>query len=109
MVSVADFMAQARELLRAGPNTKSLHQVGILLAEASAKPGFIPEVEMHRLHGGDSTFTVLQTDPDGLTLMLARFSPAEETPVHDHSSWGVACVVKGKDRYRHWQLAEDGL
>ena len=64
MVSVADFMAQARELLRAGPNTKSLHQVGILLAEASAKPGFIPEVEMHRLHGGDSTFTVLQTDPD---------------------------------------------
>ncbi|OLB83726.1 MAG: hypothetical protein AUI15_35700 [Actinobacteria bacterium 13_2_20CM_2_66_6] len=108
MVSVADFMAQARELLRAGPNTKSLHQVGILLAEASAKPGFIPEVEMHRLHGGDSTFTVLQTDPDGLTLMLARFSPAEETPVHDHSSWGVACVVKGKDRYRHWQLAEDG-
>lgn len=58
---------------------------------------------MSSLHGSDSSFTILQSDPDGLTLMLARFSPVEETPVHDHGSWGVACVVRGRDRYRHYR------
>jgi predicted metal-dependent enzyme (double-stranded beta helix superfamily) len=105
---VAGFMARARELLRGGPTVENLHAVGGLLAEASAKPGFIPDVEMRSLHGGGSSFTILETNPDGLTLMLASFSPSEETPVHDHGSWGVACVVKGTDRYRHWRIMEDG-
>ena len=98
---VADFMARARELLASGA---PLEAVGELLASESRKPGFVPEAEMTSLHGGDSTFTILQSDPDGLTLMLARFSAAEETPVHDHGSWGVACVVRGSDRYRHYRL-----
>lgn len=103
---VADFMVQAREILAAGVTEERLRRVGELLAESSRTPGFINESEMRSLHGGDSSFTLLQTDADGLTLMLARFSPIEETPVHDHSSWGVACVVKGKDRYRHWKLVD---
>jgi predicted metal-dependent enzyme (double-stranded beta helix superfamily) len=85
-----------------------LHDVGALLARASREGGdFLSESDMSALHHGTATFTVLQTDPDGLTLMLARFTP-EETPVHDHSSWGVACVVNGRDRYRHWQLEPSG-
>jgi predicted metal-dependent enzyme (double-stranded beta helix superfamily) len=59
---------------------------------------------MHSLHGSDASFKLLQSDPDGLTLMLARFPESAETPVHDHGSWGVACVVSGRDRYRHWKL-----
>ena len=70
-------------------------------------PGFVPDAEMKSLHGGDSSFTVLQSDGDGLTLMLARFSAAEETPVHDHGSWGIACVIRGRDRYRHYRI-DDG-
>jgi predicted metal-dependent enzyme (double-stranded beta helix superfamily) len=101
---VAEFMARARELLATG---KGLDAVGRLLAEQSSRPGFVPDEEMQSLHGGDSTFTILQTDEDGLTLMLARFSAEEETPVHDHGSWGVACVVRGRDRYRHYKT-EDG-
>ena len=106
---VADFMTRARELLAGGANEESLHAVGRLLSEAAREPGFVPESEMRSLHGGDSTFSVLQTDPDGLTLMLARFSAAEETPVHDHGSWGIACVVRGLDRYRHYQLIDGSL
>lgn len=106
--SVAAFMAQARVLLRGGATVESLHAVGGLLARSSAEAGFIPEAELHTLHGGDSSFAVLQTDPDGLTLMLASFSPLEETPVHNHNSWGVACVVKGRDRYRHWRIMQNG-
>ncbi len=95
-------------MLTGGVTEDSLRSVGRLLGKASREAGFVEEREMRALHGADSSFTVLQTDPDGLTLMLARFSPHEETPVHDHSSWGVACVVKGRDRYRHWELGEDG-
>lgn len=81
-----------------------LDAVGRLLAQESGTPGFVPEADMRSLHGSDSTFTILQSDPDGLTLMLAKFSAAEATPVHDHGSWGVACVVKGLDRYRHYAM-----
>jgi len=105
---VADFMATAREMLAGGVDQASLNAVGRLLSEVSREPGFIPQTEMKSLHGGDTTSAVLQTDPDGLTLMLGKFSPKVETPVHNHSSWGVACVVQGRDRYRHWHHDDEG-
>jgi len=105
---VADFMARARELLAGGVDETSLDAVGRLLAESSLEAGFVRDAEMKSLHGNESSFTILQTDPDGLTLMLSRFSPDAATPVHDHKSWGVACVVQGRDRYTHWELMPDG-
>ncbi len=77
---VADFMAQARDLL----------------AEVSREPDFIPQTELKTLHGGGAASAVLQTDPDGLTLMLGLFSPKAETPVHDHKSWGGRMRGPGK-------------
>lgn len=104
---VAEFMVRARELLSGGVNEESLQAVGRLLSESSRDPGFYSERDMRSLHGGQTTSGVLQSDADGLTLMLGRFAP-EETPVHNHHSWGVACVVEGRDRYRHWTLGDDG-
>jgi len=49
---VADFMAQARQLLADGVNAKSLDAIGHLLAEVSREPDFIPHTEMKTLHGG---------------------------------------------------------
>ena len=95
-------------MLAGGIDSQSLEAVGRLLAEESRKPGFVTEGAMQRLHGSESSFLLLQSDPDGLTLMFSRFSPDAPTPVHDHKSWGVACVVSGRDRYRHWELGEDG-
>jgi predicted metal-dependent enzyme (double-stranded beta helix superfamily) len=105
---VADFMVRARAMLADGVDERSLNAVGRLLSEVTREPGFIPQTEMKSLHGSDTTSALLQTDPDGLTLMLGKFSAKEETPVHDHNSWGVACVVEGKDRYRHWHHDDDG-
>ncbi|TMC53792.1 MAG: hypothetical protein E6J20_05205 [Chloroflexi bacterium] len=105
---VSEFMARARLLLAEGIDDKSLNAVGRLLAEVSTEPDFIPQTEMRSLHGGDATSAVLQTDPDGLTLMLGSFSAKEETPVHNHNSWGIACVVQGVDRYRHWHHDDEG-
>ena len=101
-------MARARELLTGGVDEKRLKAVGRLLAESSLEPGFVTEGEMQSLHGSESSFTILQSDPDGMTLMLSRFSPDAATPVHDHKSWGVACVVRGRDRYMHWELTGEG-
>jgi len=101
-------MSRAREILADGVDEENLNAVGRLLAEASAEPGFIPQTQMGSLHGGEATSAVLQTDPDGLTLMLSKFSPQKETPVHDHNSWGIACIVQGTDRYRHWHHDDEG-
>jgi len=105
---VADFMAQARGLLASGVTTERLETVARMLLAASHEPGFLTDREMQTLHGSESSFTILQSDPDGLTLMLSRFSPEAPTPVHDHKSWGVACVVRGRDRYTHFEPAPDG-
>jgi predicted metal-dependent enzyme (double-stranded beta helix superfamily) len=106
--TVAAFMDEARAMLAGGVTEQSLHAVGQRLAQVGREKGFIPAAEMTHMHGGNSVSTILQSDPDGLTLMLARFAPTEETPVHDHNSWGVACVIEGRDRYRHWELGADG-
>jgi predicted metal-dependent enzyme (double-stranded beta helix superfamily) len=105
---VAAFMAEARALLSAGVTHEALDAVGRRLAETGLQKRIVAAGEMRNMHGGDSEFIVLQTDPDGLTLVLGRFSAREETPVHDHDSWGVACVVEGRDRYRHWHLEAAG-
>ncbi len=101
-------MERARDILAGGVDEKSLETVGQLLSDVSREPGFIPAAEMKSLHGSDTTSAVLQTDPGGLTLMLGRFSPKEETPVHNHNSWGIACVVQGRDFYRHWHHDDEG-
>ena len=51
----------------------------------------------------------IHKEPDGtLALMLARFPHEAETPVHNHNSWGVVCVVAGRDRYLAWRRRDDG-
>src|SRR5262249_39110195 len=104
---VAEFMTRARDLLAPGVTKENLDQVARLLSEAAGQPGFVTEGEMRSLHGSESSFTILRKDADGLTLMLSRFSPEAPTPVHDHKSWGVACVVRGRDRYVHYEPAPD--
>src|SRR4029079_17718122 len=105
---VAECMSRARKILAAGVDENRLNEVGRLLAESSHQPGFVTEGEMRTLHRRESSFTLLQREEDGMTFMLSRFSPDAPTPVHDHKSWGVACVVRGRDRYMHWEIAGDG-
>jgi predicted metal-dependent enzyme (double-stranded beta helix superfamily) len=105
---VARFMEDARALLADGVTTSSLEAVGRRLADLGREESFATEKGLRAMHGSNSTSTILQSDPDGLTLMLGSFSETEETPVHDHNSWGVACVVQGADRYRHWELGDEG-
>lgn len=106
--SVDQFMTDAREAYaRLGSTAAGREQLGSLLQRLARTPGLIPEQGLEALHGGEAAATVLASDgPEGLTLMLARFTTP--TSVHDHGTWGVACVVQGRDRYQKWARLDEG-
>ena len=61
------------------------------------------------MKGGEgAASTILAEGRDGSVLMLARFPPDAPTPVHNHNSWGVVCVIEGRDRYVAWRRLDDG-
>jgi predicted metal-dependent enzyme (double-stranded beta helix superfamily) len=108
--SVTRFMHETQALLaREGIAEPSLRDVGKRLSELAREPDLISEAELSPLHGSDATVTVLYSlGADALTLLLARFPASAPTPIHDHDSWGVACVVAGRDRYMHWERVDAG-
>jgi predicted metal-dependent enzyme (double-stranded beta helix superfamily) len=50
----------------------------------------------------------LYTDETGLTLVRARFGPHQNTPIHNHFSWGIVAVYEGRDQYQVWRRLDDG-
>jgi predicted metal-dependent enzyme (double-stranded beta helix superfamily) len=105
---VDQFMADARATYTSlGSTDAGRQELGALLQRLARTPGIIAEEELAALHGGEATATVLASEgPEGLTLMLACFTTP--TSVHDHGSWGVACVVQGQDRYQEWERMDNG-
>jgi 3-mercaptopropionate dioxygenase len=108
--SVLRFVHETTALLaREGISEASLRQVGERMAALAREPGLIPEAQLVPMHDSDATATVLYSlGDDALTLLLATFPATAATPIHDHNSWGVACVVAGRDRYMHWERVDDG-
>ncbi len=47
----------------------------------------------------------LYTDDTGLTLVRARFGAEAPTPIHNHGTWGVAGVYRGRNH--HWAYRRD--
>lgn len=77
--------------------------------EQLARVPELTEQEVREIHGGGVASTVLSSDGDNdLTLILARFEGGVATPIHDHSTWAVAFLVKGRERYTHWERLDDG-
>jgi predicted metal-dependent enzyme (double-stranded beta helix superfamily) len=91
-----------------GVTEAGLLEAGRLLAEVASEP-WVRDVELAPKHGGASESRVMRTDgAEELTLTLARFKAERATGVHDHGSWGVACVVDGRDRYQRWRRLDAG-
>jgi predicted metal-dependent enzyme (double-stranded beta helix superfamily) len=106
----ADFIAEATDLLaRHGATDEGFAAVGERLRRLAAQPGIVSDERLAALHGSGSTATILHEGTDGTcALMLARFPAEAPTPVHNHNSWGIACVVQGRDRYLRWERLDDG-
>ena len=112
---VAEFIADARRIVPTDggdPGPAGRDELGACLRrlaqneDVQARMG-IP-TQGRGTHGMDIRGSQLHQEPDGtLTLMFARFPHEAETPVHNHNSWGVVCVVHGRDRYLAWQRTDD--
>ena len=108
METVDQFMADAvMSCARLGPTEPAFREIGELLRGLATRPGLLTEDLLASLHGSASA-TILARDPAGPVLMLARFPDESPTPVHNHNSWGVLCVARGRDRYTWWRRVDGG-
>ena len=102
------FLAEAERLLeRHGAGDAGFAKVAEALRRLAAEPGIADDLSLAGLHGSSSA-TILAEGPGGGALMLASFPAGDPTPVHDHNSFGVLCVVRGHDRYLRWERLDDG-
>lgn len=91
-----------------GANPAAFARIGDLLRIVAADATLIDESKLDALHQSSAQATILGHGPAGSTLMLGRFSAESPTPVHNHNSWGVLCVVRGRDRHIVWRRQDDG-
>ena len=91
-----------------GPSPVAFARIADLLRILAADRNLIDESSLGALHQSSAQATILGHGPKGSTLMLGRFPPEAPTPVHNHNSWGVLCVIRGRDRHTLWARQDDG-
>ncbi len=102
------FVVDAERLLaRLGATEAGFAAVAERLRRLAADPSILDRAELGTLHGAAGA-TILCEGDGGSALMLACFPPEAPTPVHNHNSWGIVCVVSGTDRYLRWEREDDG-
>jgi predicted metal-dependent enzyme (double-stranded beta helix superfamily) len=103
------FFRAAEDLLaKHGPGGDTFARVGTLLRPLAADPTLVDPTRLAALHSSSAGFAILGQGTHGSTLMLARFSAEAATPVHNHNSWGVIHVVRGRDSHILWAREDDG-
>ena len=102
------FDAAERLVADRGANPAAFARIGDLLRIVAADATLIDESRLDALHQSSAQATILGHRRAGSTLMLGRFSAEAPTPVHNHNSWGVLCVVRGRDRHIVWRRQDDG-
>ena len=103
------FFASAETLVAdQGPGPTAFARIGDHLRTLAADRNLIGQSRLDALHQASAQATILGHGPKGSTLMLGRFSAEAPTPVHNHNSWGVICVIRGRDRHILWARQDDG-
>jgi predicted metal-dependent enzyme (double-stranded beta helix superfamily) len=102
------FDAAERLVADRGPGPATFAWIGDHLRALAADPTLIDDTRLHALHQSSAQATILGRGPKGSTLMLGRFAAEAPTPVHNHNSWGVICVIRGRDRHIRWARRDDG-
>jgi len=103
------FFHAAEDLLaEQAPGRSAFARVGALLRPLATDPTLVDPSRLAALHDSSAGFTILGHGNRGSTLMVARFPADAPTPVHNHNSWGVICVIRGRDRHILWAREDDG-
>jgi predicted metal-dependent enzyme (double-stranded beta helix superfamily) len=104
-----ELMGDAEALLQQhGATDQGFAAVGRLLRRLAQEPELVSHDRLPQLHGSGATATILARGRNGEALMLARFPAEAATPIHNHNSWGVLCVISGRDKHIGWRRLDDG-
>ena len=107
--AIRAFHEEAQAILDAqGHSPEARARIEASLRRLALTPDVLPQVALAQLHDTGSTATILHQGPDGRgALMLLRLPAEAPTPIHNHNTWGVACVVQGRNRYWDWRRLDD--
>ncbi len=108
--AVAAFIADVKAILAEDePDAVGLARIADRMRAFVLSPTVqaLPDELLGNVHAGRQSGP-LYTDATGLTLVQARFGPEALTPIHNHGSWGVIGVYKGRDRYQTWRRLDPG-
>ncbi|MCA9859552.1 MAG: hypothetical protein KC438_07515 [Thermomicrobiales bacterium] len=103
------FHADALAILeKLGHSSEARAQIRARLEQLAQQPGILPDIALERLHSTGSTATILREGKNGEGALMLLALPAEApTPIHNHNTWGVACVIEGTNRYWRWERLDD--
>ena len=102
------FRAAGDVLAAQGAGPATFARIGTLLRSLAEDQSLVDPSRLAALHDATAGFSILGHGTDGSTLMVARFPADAPTPVHNHNSWGVICVIRGRDRHIRWAREDDG-
>jgi len=103
--TIAVFIHDVKQILAADPNQEAdLERLAERMRKLVADPVIrnLQEEPIGNVHNGQQS-EPLYHDESGLTLMNARFGPESMTPIHNHNSWAIVGVYRGRDLYQKWR------
>ena len=90
-------------LARCGATDEGFQAIGSLLRSLARRPEITGLIEAHEPYALIFDSLVLASHDLGPTLILRRIPSGRPTPEPVGLSWGIACVVKGRNRFTTWR------
>lgn len=108
--TIALFIHDVKQILVASPKQDDvLERIAERMRKLVADPSIRnwQEEPVGNIHSGQQPGPLYQ-DESGLTLMHARFGSESMTPIHNHHSWAIVGVYRGRDLYQKWRRIDAG-
>jgi predicted metal-dependent enzyme (double-stranded beta helix superfamily) len=107
--SLLNFVQEMSRMLQGKPAEPEILTRGTSsLANLVANDNWLPE-EFTRPHPQHYQQYLLYADPLELFSMVSFvWGPGQKTPVHDHMTWGLIGMLRGKEVDTHYHKQQDG-
>ena len=107
--SLLNFVQEMSRMLQGKPAEPEILTRGTSsLANLVANDNWLPE-EFTRPHPQHYQQYLLYADPLELFSMVSFvWGPGQKTPVHDHMTWGLIGMLRGKEVDTHYHKEQDG-
>lgn len=104
-----EFVRGMDRLLAAGGDEATLlPKVGACMRALVARDDWLPE-SLARPHPQYYQQYLLHADPDGrFSVVSFVWGPGQQTPIHDHTVWGVIGVLRGAEFAQNFTVGLDG-